>query len=431
MSNSSGNKLLKELIFAWLGQSFQSNITLGNGQNDSDSGFILSNGITPVNDTVYKIPVVTRIYVWTITCASIIGIIGNLLVLIVYLRNFRSITPFKFLISHLAFCDFLFSFAQIFDVAANGLYTPRRYYWRFNSSLCKLTKSSVHLSSLVSVGTILAITVERFQGIRQGLLISSRSNIWKKVLAGVCLTWMIAVPSEIPIFMSAKLVDNTCREQSKESLREGWTKMYSIYLLLVFCLIPMVAIAMMNGMVIFEIKRPGRSNSLYRNMGENIAKQRKRRDIRVMKILVSIILAFFVCVFPIRLMFVVSSFFDLVSLKGTDTWKIVSAGYLSYPLHVAANPVVYSIIDKAFRKELVRILRCCNCKVTESNTSDFTSGSGSFTTSFKLFLCHKENQSERKDLLPVPVNSKPTSLLSEEDTKVEEQTTCFHRETCI
>ena len=320
----------------------------------------VSKGIIP-----YAIPihVSVRIYMWTMTSASIIGIVGNLLVLMVYLRNCRDVTPFKFLISHLAFCDLLFSCAQLFDVGANGWYSQEDYTWKFKPQLCKLTRSSVHLSSLVSVGTILAITVERFQGIRQGIRINSRSNVWKKVVTGVCLIWLIAVCSDIPVFMSIKLVDKECQEHWEEPFGKGWTKSYSLYLLLVFCLIPMFAMTWMNGMIIFEMKKPSRSSRIYRNMLESMAKFKKRRDMRAIKILVTIIVVFFVCVLPIRIMFVVSSFHDIESEKETNAWfKIVYKGSLSYPLHVAVNPLIYSIIDRTFREDLKRILFCgCKC----------------------------------------------------------------------
>ena len=124
---------------------------------------------------------------WSITSASIIGISGNLLVFIVYLRNYRYITPFKFLVGHLAFCDCLFSFAQVINVVASGWCTGKSHKWMLNLQFCKLTRSSDQLSSLVSVGTILAITIERFQGITQGMPTNARRNVWRKVLAVVSL----------------------------------------------------------------------------------------------------------------------------------------------------------------------------------------------------------------------------------------------------
>ena len=322
------------------------------------------------NNTVFEgvtsiavpIPVSIRFIVWTTICASVFGIVGNLMVLMVYLRNFRDVTPFKFLISHLAFCDWLFSCAQLLEVGANGWYSGENYIWELKPQMCKLTRGGAHLSSLVSVGTILAITVERFQGIRQGIRMNLRRNVWKKVLTGVCLIWLIAVCSDIPIFMSIKLVDKKCQEQWKEPFGKGWAKPYSLYLLLVFCLIPMLAMTWMNGIIIFEMKKPNRSSRIYKNMLESMAKLRKRRDIRAIKVLVAVIIAFFLCVLPIRIMLVVSSFSELGNTRKDDPLSIVYTGSLSYPLHVAINPLIYSIIDRAFREDIKRVLFCCKCK---------------------------------------------------------------------
>ena len=361
MQNLTGSKgeLQHEAIFNFLENHSKLNVSSK-----------ISEGITSLNNIVYTIPVPVKTYLWTITISSVIGIVGNLLVLIVYIKNYREITPFKFLIIHLGFCDFLFSFAQIFEVAANGWYTHGTYTWMLNLKLCKFTRSSVHLGSLVSVGTILAITTERFLGTRQRILYSLRSNLWKKVLIAVGSIWIAAVCSDIPIFMSVEIVNDTCREQWKESFGENWNKSYSIFLLLAFCLIPMAAMMVMNGMIIYKVKKPGRLNRLYKNMLEEVVRLRKSKDMRAVKILVTIIIAFFVCILPTRIMWVVQCFFDL---EITDTWSIFYNGYLSYPIHVAINPVIYSIIDTAFRKDLMKLLMCKDCKVTDIERSSLIS----------------------------------------------------------
>ena len=61
-------------------------------------------------------------------------------------------------------------------------------------------------------------------------------------------------------------------------------------------------------------------------------------------------------------MYVVSSFSELEKTRKDDPLSIVYKGSLSYPLHVAVNPVIYSIIDRAFREELKRVFFCCKCK---------------------------------------------------------------------
>ena len=61
-------------------------------------------------------------------------------------------------------------------------------------------------------------------------------------------------------------------------------------------------------------------------------------------------------------MYVVSSFSELEKTRKDDPLSIVYKGSLSYPLHVAVNPVIYSIIDRAFMEELKRVFFCCKCK---------------------------------------------------------------------
>ena len=396
-----------------------------NNTTDALNGLNISNGNTHYNNVSVSIPVLMKIYVWTITSAFGVGILGNLLVLMVYLKNFRGITPFKSLISHLAVCDSLFSLTQIFNVAFNVWYKGKV----LNSKLCKLIRGSFQLSSLVSVGAILAIVVERFTATRKGIRSNTPGNTWKKIVTGVCLTWIMALSSDIPIFMSTVIVNEGCHEDWKEYFGKEFGKVYSIYLLLAFCLVPMSAIGLMNGMMILETKKPVKSSISYYSMLENM--ERKRKDMQVVQVLVAITTVFFVCILPTRIMSAVSSFSGLESLEKTDTWSFAYTLKLLYSLHVAVNPVIYGIIDKTFRNEILRILFCCEVKEAENDTSSLTSESSSSLISLKQGMDEKVNDLEDDDLLTITATSKGTLLLFHQHRKTKEEEKCFQRETII
>ena len=428
MPNCTDNKIFNENIFANLEHQSSIKFTLHTGQNVACSELDIDKGTTSV---LIPIPIAVRIYIWTITGSSIFGITGNLLVLIVYLRSVKRITPFKFLVGHLAFCDCLFSFAQIFNVVASGWYTEKSHNWMLNLQFCKLTRSSDQLSSLVSVGTILAITIERFQGITHGIPSNARRNAWKKVLAVVSFIWIVSLISASPIYVSTELVNEKCQEEWNEILGEQWTKIYSIYMLLTFCLIPVVAMSSMNGMIIRKIKKPSRLNNICKDMLEDMATLRKRRDVRVIKVLLSVIVTFFICVLPIRVMFVAKSFFDLDGLASTDSLKIIYTGRLSYPFHVAINPIIYSIMDKAFRTELFRTLFCCEFKTTGKGTYNIISRNNNVLASFKPRIRELTNHLVASDLLEVPIDFKYPLLFPEIHQMTKEEEELFNRETYI
>ena len=397
------------------------------GKNDSN-GLNITTGNIPYS---VPIPVHINIYIWTIISVSVIGIIGNLLVLMVHLRNVRYMTPFKFLVGHLAFCDCLFSFAQMFNVVANGWCTGKSHKWMLNLQFCKITRGSVQLGSLVSVGTILAITIERFHGITQGMPSNARRNAWKKVLTVVCFIWIVAVISAFPFYVSAKLDNDKCQEEWEEHFGKRWINIYSIYLLLAFCIIPVVSMSLMNGMIICKIKKPGRSKNLYKNMLQDMARLRQRRDLRVIKILLSIIVMFFICVLPIRVMLVVKSFFDPDGLVWTDPWKIIHTAEFSYPFHVAVNPIIYSIIDKAFRNELFKTLFCCKYKTTGRDTYNIISRNNNVLFSFKPCIRERTDDIEASDLLAIPIDFKYPLLFPELSKMTKEEKERFHRETYV
>ena len=408
---------------------------LSNGNSTSNTGFNIT--LQNVTTDIYKsntISSLIRIYAWTILCVSIIGIIGNLLVLLVYLKKFRDITPFKFLICHLAVCDLLFSFVMVFAVIANGWYKRwMSYTWMFNSLSCKIIMVGTQLSMLVSVGAIFAVTVERFQGIRQGTLSNTRSNVWRKVLAGVCLIWVASVGSGIPIFMLTKLATYRCQNKGYKHLGKGWIKIYSIYLLLFFCLIPMIAIALMNRKICLEIKKPVRSNNLYGHIPENIAALSRRRDMRIVRILIIITVSFFILVLPMRAIFAVLSFFDLESLEITHGLSIsLYVARLSYLLlHAAVNPVMYSIIDKNFRKDLANVFVCHERNVSKWYPFTCLISRNSTWTSSKMGVSNRENLHKKGDLHRITINSECSLLANERYEKGDKQKKCFQTEMCV
>ena len=314
------------------------------------------------NTTLFPQPLLKGL-ILTIASASAAGITGNTLVVLVYLRAHKKITPFKFLIIHLAVCDLLFSFAQMVQIYPwlQLSWLDSNVQWT-NKVGCQFSCSIVLLGSLVSIGTILVITVDRFQGITKRIPENMRDNQWPKVALRIITIWCICIGSIIPTFISTEIdAQGKCREPWHKAFGNTGRQAYSVYLLLVSCVIPAALMAIMHGMIILKLRKPIQFSGIYRNMQEAIVKKRNKQDIRIVKILVTIVVAFVICVLPQRIVWVVISFSNLTP---HERWPLIVSGYMPYPFQAAVNPLIYSIIDKDFRKELISlitIILCCKC----------------------------------------------------------------------
>ena len=327
----------------------------------------VSTSLNSLNNTFYWQPEQHSLKGLPLTLASTnaAGIIGNTLVMLMYLRTYKKITPFKFLIIHLAACDLLFSCAQMAEIYT---WLDSNFQWT-NKVGCQFSCSIVLLGSLASIGTILVITVDRFQGITKGIPKDLTDNHWPKVALRTSMIWCIGIGSVIPTFISAEIVERKCPKPWHKAFGNIWRQAYSVYLLLVFCVIPVVLMAIMHGIIILKLRKPIQLSVIHRNMQEAIVRKRKKQDIRIVKILATIVVAFVICVLPQRIVSVVISFSNLTPHK---RWQLIVSGYIPYAFYATVNPLIYSIIDKDFRKELIDLMTTIShCKCDRHQGSNY------------------------------------------------------------
>ena len=363
-----------------------------------------------------------EIYPPIITSVSVLGIIGNLMVLLAYLRKYKQITPFKFLIIHLGGSDLLFSVALLLQVAGYGWFNDTNS-WLYGIGLCKLTRTALLLGSITAVGTILAIAIERFSAIKQGLLSMTRRNLWLKTILGIVFIWVFAMCSCAPIFMSSRLINQTC--QLEDEFGHEWSKVYSIYMLTFSCVIPMIAIAIMYGIVIYKICR---STRLYKHMLNETVRKRKRQDSRRIRIIITIITFFFICVLPIRVMWVLNEF---GKMEGPE-WLVFEyyCGFLPYAVHAAVNPLIYSIYSKKFRRELLRMTLCYSRKETEDDTLILSNNCSRRRSKIVYFMLSvRVRQGEKLEEIQIKKQENP--LLSKQDTEIIWDTRYCDKVTCV
>ena len=127
------------------------------------------------------------------TVASVIGILGNLLVILVAFRFRRGLATCKKLIAHLAFYDLCFALNQLI-YAIPKFWTSKFIY---GEVVCKLLVSSENLGVFLAVGVILVISIERFTGIVNPFRRGFSKNAIHGILAANFALGLFAV---LPIF---------------------------------------------------------------------------------------------------------------------------------------------------------------------------------------------------------------------------------------
>ena len=287
------------------------------------------------------------LYIYIVT--AVLGAIGNTAVLVFYGKKFSTLSPWKFLVFHLACCDLLFAVMQVL-LALPSLTDKVGYLWPVGLPLCKIALSAPVLGSMIAVQNILIIAVERYKGILHPF--TSHSGTKKRIKLALVVAWIFGLLSSIPALLAAEIVPKEEGECTNSWKQIEYEIAYKIHLLVVFGLFPLVALAFLYGRIMKSLLRPD-SHAIVEAMSEDQARQRRNTDKRVIKMLLAVVVVFFLCVMPNRIVEVAKVYSQRSWLSIREHLALLYCGSLTYPFHVAVNPVIYCFMDKEFRKAVI------------------------------------------------------------------------------
>ena len=116
----------------------------------------------------------------------------------------------------------------------------------------------------------------------------------------------------------------------------------------------MMTLGVLYGKIIFILRRPAPINH---NEQPFQTQRRRERDIRITKLLVTVVIAFALCVLPNHLGTIIQHLFQPPPESGEAAF-IHYFTLVPYPLHCATNPVIYSIVDNKFRRDIKLLFGC-------------------------------------------------------------------------
>ena len=314
---------------------------------------------------------------------SIIGFVGNGFVMIVTMVNWERSTKCHKLIGGLAVADFVFSIIQVIDVSP---YLRGVCDFIYGQIGCKLI-SLLILSSWISIGFILIITLERFIGI---IYPFSRGLSSLKLKSIVLLNTIFSIGMVIPVTIVLEYdpIPKRCFENWAWYGHKEASRIYTYATLLLNDIIPLIILISMYGKIIHRLLT---TTSEINNFQQN---QRQKENKRIIVILLLVVICYFVLVIPDRIGFI----FIEEHLINLDTSKSNSFThlklYMKLPIvvHVAVNPVIYSIVDQKFRKSLIRILTKRNLRRNNDYSGRIgTKSSSNFHSSEHIKISTKRN----------------------------------------
>lgn len=228
-----------------------------------------------------------------LVCYSIIvvlGTLGNSLICLTVLRQTKR-KPCEYFILNLAITDLA---ASLFSVPLD-IIEKLAGYFPFGPFFCKVIYPFQTIIMAVSIATLIAMSLERHRAIIHPL----KPRIHTKMtLFLIVLFWVFSGLLVSPYIVVLKYDGSNC---SGEWPGEDYIKAYTLFLFIVFYVVPLVIISITYvqvGRKLYEGTKRLFTESIQNKTGRTIMIARTRRNNHIVKIFLTAVIVFAVCMLP-------------------------------------------------------------------------------------------------------------------------------------
>lgn len=306
---------------------------------------------SPANPSAAKLG---KVFTYSLILAG--SLVGNFFIGIIVYKTQTMRKPINYFIANMATSDLLY---PIFQIPWNlrELYADS---WPMSGpsdvAWCKLVPFLADVSTVVSIQSLVLIAVDRFGAVvfplRSPLISSKRCPFF------IFTTWIVAIAICSPYLFAFKLVEHTgqmaCKRKWNEAFGEYFSDaIYFLTLFVVFFYLPIAVLIILYSIILIKLKTqifPGEQSV-------NAEQQRVRRNRKVLKMAIAIVVAFVLCWVPFSIMALLSLF---VRDRGRSVpcaihhyWLIPS---LMATANCAVNPCICFIFSTNYRQGLKRLL---------------------------------------------------------------------------
>ena len=303
---------------------------------------------------------VLRSFIWIVI---ILALVGNFLVILVFLgytvitkRTKVELFVVHFFYFNLAVADFLMGIylltIAVQDLRTLGNFSMFDIAWRTEGG-CDFAGFCAITSTMVSVYVLLVITVERLYTFSRALQKSHTSKTIAIILMAV--GWGFGILMGILPVITKDVNDYTRTAICLPFDVSSKLALSYILFLLLFTGVVFTAIAICYIIIFYQV--------FYRQKATISSVSDKKRwkiELKVALRMGTLVLTNFICWFPIALLGISAAVGNsLVNNINFAKWVMV----FIFPINACLNPILYSILSKVFRDNLVLILgKCGLCK---------------------------------------------------------------------
>ena len=278
---------------------------------------------------------------------SFVGSLGNLLVcMAIYLQKKRK--PNEFFILNLALTDLgasIFSIPLDLTELLNGKFL-------LGSTMCRVVYPIQTVLMGTSVLTLLCLSTERHRAIVSPL--KPKMQV-KTAFVMITATWLVSVIAVAPYASILHLEGEQCLEKWP---REVYVKTFTMSVFLLLYFVPLLAITGNYVRVMQKLNCEMKSlKHLFSGRNHSLCKHLQKRadqNIRVVKVFVTAVVVFAICLLPNHVLWLWHDFGDGENFKYFN--EVVVFCHIMVYINSAINPLIFGKL---------RLNHCCNGSGTE------------------------------------------------------------------
>ena len=280
------------------------------------------------------------------------GSTGNVLVLVIIGRKLTRTVHDVFImnlagsdLSLILFCLPVFIYMRIFDFTASTFY-------------CKVIWPMITVSFCSGIFTITSMAIYRCRVILnpfEPTIETRQMSLW------IAALWFFSFIVALPLIVVAKpSASQSCHEDWKN---QNYKRAYTVALVALQFILPLFIIFVAYTKIGIELTCTGkRRRDSLTTQGKILDEARREENLKVIKVLATIIVSFAVCMLPGHIAWLILDFGGEKERNVADT--IFTFSDVMAVFHSCLNPVIYGTLTKHFRQEYIRYLSmvfCCRC----------------------------------------------------------------------
>lgn len=354
-------------------------------KNDTDS-------VSPTESGNFIEPAPMR---WTLRLifivVFIVGVIGNSVVCVAVIRRKRMRTSNNIFTFNLALCDLL---NVLIFLPTQMAAFENDHNWATGDFMCHFTYILVPVSLSASIGTLLAITSDRYRAIAYPMKPRLSGKKVKIILAIIWITSLIICSPLIFVAGEQRPAPGKvyCDEEWPEPI---YSKIYWNFIFVIQYVLPLAIIVVLAVLIAVKIRQNNAMQMLPKSSQVIAAavRQRMKQTSKITNMLIALVILYAVCMLPQHIVFL---WYTYGNLAGSKYFIYVLRFANVFPMaNSALNPIAYGTLNKEFKKVYKSFF---NCECYKTDTDVYKASPKSInrirTGKFRLAVYKRENDVE-------------------------------------